>query len=219
MFYIFFCEDSSTVFWHSIVVSCTTIIHLKFNGWQNDRKMLKKIHFVVRLAMHDWVLIVPDGNNPGDAKKRKGKAVKEGQAEPDSQTQNGTKQLTFDLQCLKSVQTDFEKDGGFQKAVRFSPDHTLVVTGGADGFLRVWKVLLLHSLSIFLLAFSLIWRVQVRLLSHDWWLTTKRQSKYEQHFLCTCVIVLLEILIHHWTFTFLYWFLLGEAFWIEWNLL
>ena len=101
-------------------------------------------------------MIVPDGNNPGDAKKRKGKAVKEGQAEPDSQTQNGTKQLTFDLQCLKSVQTDFEKDGGFQKAVRFSPDHTLVVTGGADGFLRVWKVLLLHSLSIFLLAFSLI---------------------------------------------------------------
>ena len=98
-------------------------------------------------------MIVPDGNKPGDAKKRKGKAVKEGQAEPDSKTQNGTKQLTFDLQCLKSVQTDFEKDGGFQKAVCFSPDHTLVVTGGADGFLRVWKVLLLHSLSIFLLAF------------------------------------------------------------------
>ena len=98
-------------------------------------------------------MIVPDGNNPGDAKKRKGKAVKEGQAEPDSKTQNGTKQLTFDLQCLKSVQTDFEKDGGFQKAVCFSPDHTLVITGGADGFLRVWKVLLLHSLSIFLLAF------------------------------------------------------------------
>ena len=124
--------------------------------------------------MHEWVLIIPDGNNPGDAKKRKGKAVKEGQVEPDSKTQNGTKQLTFDLQCLKSVQTDFEKDGGFQKAVRFSPDHTLVVTGGADGFLRVWKVLLLHSLSIFLLAFfTHLKNASPFVIS---WLTVNRQT-------------------------------------------
>ena len=53
---------------------------------------------------------------------------------------DATKRLTFDIEQLKSVTTDFEKEGGFQKAVRFSRDHTLVITGGGDGFLRVWKV-------------------------------------------------------------------------------
>lgn len=101
--------------------------------------------------MHVRVLIVSDETNTGDARKRKGKAAKEDQADQDSKTQNGTKQLTFDLQCLKLVQTDFEKDGGFQKAVRFSADHTLVITGGADGFLRVWKVL--YSVCHFMLLF------------------------------------------------------------------
>ncbi|KAK7099887.1 guanine nucleotide-exchange factor SEC12-like [Littorina saxatilis] len=83
--------------------------------------------------------------NTGDAKKRKGKADKddkansEKKADANSKTPNGTKQLTFELECLKSVQTDFEKDGGFQKVVRFSLDRTLVITGGAEGFLRLWK--------------------------------------------------------------------------------
>ena len=86
-------------------------------------------------------MIVSGETEKGDAKKRKGKAGKEDRADTDSKTQNGTKQLTFELQCLKSVQTDFGTDGGFQKVVRFSADHTMVATGGADGFLRVWKVL------------------------------------------------------------------------------
>ncbi|KAL8572247.1 hypothetical protein ACOMHN_022484 [Nucella lapillus] len=82
----------------------------------------------------------PDTSDKGDLKHRKGKSGKDDKTEDASKTStpNGTKQLSFDLQSLKSVQTDFEKDGGFQKVVRFSADHKLVVTGGADGFLRVW---------------------------------------------------------------------------------
>ena len=89
---------------------------------------------------YDVNMMVADTEDKGEVKKRAGKTNKEDKASTENATPNGTKQLTFDLQCLKSVQTDFEKDGGFQKVVRFSADHTLLATGGADGFLRVWKV-------------------------------------------------------------------------------
>ncbi|XP_014663700.1 PREDICTED: prolactin regulatory element-binding protein-like isoform X2 [Priapulus caudatus] len=45
----------------------------------------------------------------------------------------------FEFEKLGCILTDFHADGGFQKAVRFSSDKSLLVTGGADGFLRVWK--------------------------------------------------------------------------------
>ena len=50
------------------------------------------------------------------------------------------KHVTFEVEKLKSVQSDFCKDGSFQKVVQFSPDHSILATGGADGHLRVWKV-------------------------------------------------------------------------------
>ncbi|XP_032651361.1 guanine nucleotide-exchange factor SEC12 [Chelonoidis abingdonii] len=43
------------------------------------------------------------------------------------------------VETLCSVQTDFSPDA-LQKAVRVSADHSLLATGGADGFLRVWEV-------------------------------------------------------------------------------
>ncbi|XP_044865874.1 prolactin regulatory element-binding protein-like isoform X2 [Mauremys mutica] len=42
------------------------------------------------------------------------------------------------VETLCSVQTDFSPDA-LQKAVRVSADHSLLATGGADGFLRVWE--------------------------------------------------------------------------------
>ena len=48
--------------------------------------------------------------------------------------------MTFDVEKIKSVRTDFCDDGSFQKVVRFSPDGSVVATGGADGHLRVWRV-------------------------------------------------------------------------------
>ena len=47
--------------------------------------------------------------------------------------------MTFDVNPVDLVQTDFDTDG-FQKVVHFSRDHSLMITGGADGYLRVWKV-------------------------------------------------------------------------------
>ncbi|XP_025109805.1 prolactin regulatory element-binding protein-like isoform X1 [Pomacea canaliculata] len=76
-----------------------------------------------------------DGKSEGDIRKRKGGS----DGDEVKSSLNDTKYLTFDVQLIQSVQTDFDKDGGFQKVVRFSLDHSFVATGGADGFLRVWK--------------------------------------------------------------------------------
>lgn len=43
------------------------------------------------------------------------------------------------VETLHRVQTDTSPDA-LQKAVCFSEDHTLLATGGVDGFLRVWEV-------------------------------------------------------------------------------
>ncbi|XP_035177393.1 prolactin regulatory element-binding protein isoform X1 [Oxyura jamaicensis] len=50
--------------------------------------------------------------------------------------QNQTNEVT--VESLHSVRTDFSPDA-LQKAVRFNADCSLLVTGGADGFLRLWE--------------------------------------------------------------------------------
>lgn len=54
--------------------------------------------------------------------------------------EEGTKQIQFDIEEIKQIKTDFQKESSFQKAVQFSRDHSILATGGSDGYLRVWKV-------------------------------------------------------------------------------
>ena len=51
------------------------------------------------------------------------------------------------MKPLRNVTTDFCGDGAFQKCVRFSADGSIIATGGADGHLRVWKVVAMLYLS------------------------------------------------------------------------
>ncbi len=44
------------------------------------------------------------------------------------------------MKVLKSVQADFSESDPYLKAVGFSHDGGLVVTGGEDGTVRAWKV-------------------------------------------------------------------------------
>uniref|UniRef100_A0A8C8VM24 Prolactin regulatory element binding n=1 Tax=Pelusios castaneus TaxID=367368 RepID=A0A8C8VM24_9SAUR len=54
----------------------------------------------------------------------------------EGETRSETGEVTVETLC--SVQTDFSPDA-LQKAVCVSADNTLLATGGADGFLRVWE--------------------------------------------------------------------------------
>ncbi|KAJ7341424.1 hypothetical protein JRQ81_005504 [Phrynocephalus forsythii] len=71
-----------------------------------------------------------DGGEKGP-RKRRGPAPRG----PDS-THNDTPEVV--VETLHCVQTDTSPDA-LQKAVCFSDDHTLLATGGVDGFLRVWE--------------------------------------------------------------------------------
>ncbi|KAJ8306061.1 hypothetical protein KUTeg_016606 [Tegillarca granosa] len=80
----------------------------------------------------------PEKNKPAedaDSQVRKRK----GDDSVNDKQESVTKHITFDIEEINKVKTDFHKDGSFQKVVQFSPDHSLVATGGADGYLRVWQ--------------------------------------------------------------------------------
>uniref|UniRef100_A0A673UDG5 Prolactin regulatory element-binding protein n=1 Tax=Suricata suricatta TaxID=37032 RepID=A0A673UDG5_SURSU len=47
--------------------------------------------------------------------------------------------LELSVENLQAVQTDFSPDP-LQKVVCFNHDHTLLATGGTDGYVRIWKV-------------------------------------------------------------------------------
>ncbi|XP_046566705.1 prolactin regulatory element-binding protein-like [Haliotis rubra] len=82
--------------------------------------------------------VVPAEKQPEskEAKVRKRKGETENSSKEKS---NDTKHITFDIEPMKHVTTDFAKDGSFQKVVRFGADHSILATGGADGFVRVWQ--------------------------------------------------------------------------------
>ncbi|XP_039604377.1 prolactin regulatory element-binding protein [Polypterus senegalus] len=67
----------------------------------------------------------PGGSHSGATESNGGKTLK------DTTTQ-------IAVEKLQEVQTDFSSEG-LQKALRFSSDLSLLVTGGADGHIRVWE--------------------------------------------------------------------------------
>lgn len=92
--------------------------------------------FLVLISFHFLFLILLSiGSN--DVRQRK--SGNENSANKEEE-EEGTKQIQFDIEEIKQIKTDFHKESGFQKAVQFSRDHSILATGGSDGYLRVWKV-------------------------------------------------------------------------------
>ncbi|XP_063867968.1 prolactin regulatory element-binding protein-like [Scylla paramamosain] len=58
-------------------------------------------------------------------------------------TLRGTKYFTFDVEKLSSTETVFKnalEEETYQKCCGISPDYKFLVTGGTDGYLRVWSL-------------------------------------------------------------------------------
>lgn len=89
-------------------------------------------------SCHILRLSVREGDAGGeDAAEEKGPRRRKGAGPAErGETRSGGGEVT--VESLHRVRTDFSPDA-LQKAVRFSADGTLLVTGGADGFLRLWE--------------------------------------------------------------------------------
>nr|XP_020442906.1 prolactin regulatory element-binding protein isoform X3 [Monopterus albus] len=85
-----------------------------------------------------------DGNSvqQGSARRRAGKGGKGGQ---DGSAASGDKSELKDetasvsVTALAEVQSDLNHQDPLQKVVRFSPDLSLLLTGGTDGHIRIWE--------------------------------------------------------------------------------
>lgn len=84
----------------------------------------------------------------GNARRRAGKGDRGGQdggaASGDmSDMKDETAQIT--VSGLADLQSDLNPQDPLQKVVRFSPDLSLLLTGGTDGYIRVWEVSCVYS--------------------------------------------------------------------------
>ncbi|XP_071553022.1 guanine nucleotide-exchange factor SEC12 [Panulirus ornatus] len=97
------------------------------------------------------------GHNSGVLRKRRTseRSAEEGSTEKEeikeekkrrksvNTTLRGNKYFTFDLEKVSSAETVFKKkseDEAYQKCCGISPDHKFLVTGGTDGYLRLWNL-------------------------------------------------------------------------------
>ncbi|CAD5124273.1 DgyrCDS12565 [Dimorphilus gyrociliatus] len=74
-----------------------------------------------------------NGENTGNLRQRKSNLT------TSKSYKEASKKITFDVKKTHSFKTDMHGDDPFQKCVCFNSDNSLILTGGADGYLRVWK--------------------------------------------------------------------------------
>lgn len=74
----------------------------------------------------------------GDLRRRPGKGERSGAAAEASGTRDESAHIS--VTTLAELQSDLNPQDPLQKVVRFSPDMSLLLTGGTDGHVRVWEV-------------------------------------------------------------------------------
>uniref|UniRef100_UPI0037E83581 guanine nucleotide-exchange factor SEC12 isoform X2 n=1 Tax=Semicossyphus pulcher TaxID=241346 RepID=UPI0037E83581 len=82
-----------------------------------------------------------DGNNvqKGNARRRAGKGDRGGQDGAAASGDTKDETVNISVTGLAEVQSDLNPQDPLQKVVRFSPDLSLLLTGGTDGHIRVWE--------------------------------------------------------------------------------
>lgn len=90
-----------------------------------------------------FIGVIGNNEQQGDVRRRAGRGDKDGQ---DGSTLSGDmsnmkdETATISVTNLAEVSTDMNPHEPLQKVVRFSPDLSLLLTGGTDGHIRVWEV-------------------------------------------------------------------------------
>ncbi|XP_034553814.1 prolactin regulatory element-binding protein [Notolabrus celidotus] len=81
------------------------------------------------------------GNNvqKGNARRRAGKGGQEAAAGSGDKADTKDETVLISVSGLAEVQSDLNPQDPLQKVVRFSPDLSLLLTGGTDGYIRVWE--------------------------------------------------------------------------------
>ncbi|GLD48558.1 prolactin regulatory element-binding protein isoform X2 [Lates japonicus] len=98
----------------------------------------------MNLAKEGGKTAVKDGNSvqQGSARRRAGKGDKGGQdgaAASGDMSDMKDETAHISVTGLAEVQSDLNPQDPLQKVVRFSPDLSLLLTGGTDGHIRVWE--------------------------------------------------------------------------------
>lgn len=82
--------------------------------------------------------------------ERGGAAAAEEEEEEEGGSHTKDQSAHISVTTLAELQSDLNPQDPLQKVVRFSPDLSLLLTGGTDGHVRVWEVnprLWAHTLS------------------------------------------------------------------------
>lgn len=79
----------------------------------------------------------------GNARRRAGKGDRggeDGAAASGDMSDMKDETAHISVSGLAELQSDLNPQDPLQKVVRFSPDLSLLLTGGTDGYVRVWEV-------------------------------------------------------------------------------
>lgn len=104
--------------------------------------MFKNVHLANTLCF-PFNCAVGNSEQQGDVRRRAGKGDKgrqDGAAASGDMSDMKDETTQISVTSLAEVQSDLNPQDPLQKVVRFSPDLSLLLTGGTDGHIRVWEV-------------------------------------------------------------------------------
>lgn len=93
--------------------------------------------------LHFLLVCAAKSEQQGEVRRRAGKGERSGEDGADATEEVSDmkdESVHLSVSTLAELQSDLNPQDPLQKVVRFSPDMSLLLTGGTDGHVRVWEV-------------------------------------------------------------------------------